>query len=76
MNTDRERTAADELDELFDQVRRADADLHRAESYVERAARASTVAHLRYKRKALWIRADELRHELAEVENEALSIQV
>ena len=47
-----------------------------AEAAVETANVEYIRAEARYKRQALWIRADELRSTLAEVENEVANIHI
>lgn len=65
---------ADLLQRYFNDHRDAQNDLARAERAVEQAKAAERVAGLRYKRQALWIRADELRKTLAQVEHEAAAV--
>lgn len=52
------------------------ADLDELSRDVAAAERQLNVARARYRRKALWLRADELRRELARVENEAANIRL
>lgn len=69
-----EQQAADELDRLFAAKRSADELLVRAKRELKECQTNALRAESFYKRQALWIRADELRRELAKVEAEAASI--
>jgi hypothetical protein len=65
----------DKLQTLFEERRNAQNSVTIARSHLEAALAHQRVAELRYQRQALWIRADELRHQLAEVENAVARIQ-
>lgn len=81
MNTDNltethEQSMARELQALFNARRDAEARVRRAESELTMARTEAERATLRYKRQTLWIQADEMRKNLAKVENEAASIRM
>jgi hypothetical protein len=75
-NMNQEEAAANTLDKMRAEHARACRDLHAARIALRLAERDERIARLRYDRQALWIRADELRKELARVENEAAAIRV
>ncbi len=65
----------DELQTLFEEKRRAQNAINIAQLNLEAAQAHARVCELRYSRQALWIRADELRKQLAEVEAQVARIQ-
>jgi uncharacterized membrane protein len=65
---------ADELDDLEREAERAVYELKMARQRVTECVEAASRAELRYERAALWIKADELRTQLADVEAEAAAI--
>lgn len=69
-----EQQAANELDNLFADKRRAEQRVAAAATELKLANAELARCAARYKRQALWIRADELRKELARVENQAANI--
>jgi hypothetical protein len=69
-------TEENELDRLNTIRKAADARVIRAENELAEAQRDAELWRAKYRRQALWIRADELRRELARVENEAGNISV
>lgn len=69
-------THTDNLQRLFDVRREAERRLKAAQTELKLAEAAAEVANLRYRRQALWLRADELRNALERVEAEAANIQI
>ena len=71
-----EEAAADVLQRLYRTYQDAAQRLDEAEKAVKVLQRETRIAWLRYKRQALWIKADELRRQLEQTEAQAAAIKL
>lgn len=65
---------ADALNDCFDERRAAQIRLNKAKAELQEAEKAAKIADLRYQRQALWIKRDELRQQLEQVESQVSKI--
>ena len=65
---------ADALNDCFDERRAAQIRLNKAKAELQEAEKAAKIADLRYQRQALWIKRDELRQQLEQVEAQVSKI--